>query len=71
MKHDCRELLEYKRPSSGSTTDYTDCLERKAAIFVDSAVGAGLTLEDFFAAMDDLCEVAERAKKLAARQTKL
>lgn len=71
MKHDCRELLEYKRLASGSTTDYTDCLDRKAAVLVDSAVGTGLTLEDFFMAMDDLCEVAERAKKLAARQTKL
>lgn len=71
MKHDCRELFEYKRLASSSITDYTNCLDRKAAILVDSAIGAGLTLEDFFAAMDDLCEVAEMAKKLAARQTKL
>lgn len=38
MRHDCRELLEYKRLASDSIADYTDCLDRKAAVFVDSAV---------------------------------
>lgn len=66
MKHDCIELLECKHLPTNSIDEYEECINRKAAVLVDSAVGTGMTLEDFFAAMDDFVEVSIRAKKFAA-----
>lgn len=68
MKHDCTELLECKHFPTSSIDEYEDCINRKAAILVDSAVGTGMTLGDFFVAMDTLNEVAEKAKELVAKQ---
>ena len=71
MEHNCKELLEYKKLRTSTFEEYEDCLNRKASVLVDSAVGTGMTLGDFFAAMDALPEVAEKAKKLAAKKTTL
>ena len=68
MEHNCKELLEYKRLRTSTFEEYEDCLNRKAAVLVDSAVGTGMTLSDFFAAMDALPEVAEKAKELVTSQ---
>ena len=67
-KHDCIELLECKHFPTNSINEYEDCINRKAAVLVDSAVGTGMTLGDFFAAMNALNEVAEKAKELVTSQ---
>lgn len=71
MDHSCKELLECKRAMTSSIDEYEDCLDRKAAVLVDSAAGTNITLGDFFAAMDELSEVAHKAKNLAASRTVL
>ena len=71
MEHNCKELLEYKKPTYGSIDEYEECINRKAQALVDSAIGTGVTLGDFFAAIDDFVEVAKKAKELAAKQTRL
>lgn len=71
MKHDCRELLECKHFPTNSIDEYEDCINRKASVLVDSAVGTGMTLGDFFAAMNALNEVAEKAKELVTKQVVL
>lgn len=67
MNHDCKELFEYKNALK-SYDAYKDCVARKASILVDSAIGTGMTLEQFFHAMDELTVVVEKAKKLAANR---
>nr|DAQ07170.1 MAG TPA: hypothetical protein [Caudoviricetes sp.] len=71
MKHDCRELLEYKKPTYGSLDEYEECINRKARVLADSAVGTGMTLKEFFLAMDTLGEVAEKAKEFMTEQVVL